>query len=116
MAKPQQSAKLLVDKEHEDFIADIPGGQVGAIAVAEQVSEMLRDENIPPWQHFKAILSRAKHLSASRDGRGRDDIVEVNRAQKDPRLPPEYGMAPRLNGELEKADAAEEDLREPRTI
>lgn len=97
MAKAPPSARILVDKDHEDFIADIPGGQVGAIAVAEQLVRMLADENIPPHEHLQGILSRAKHLSASRDGRGRDDLVEVNRAQRDQRFPIEYGMAPRID-------------------
>lgn len=88
--------QYLLDIQHEDFIADIPGQQIGAIAVAEELPSLLDpDDDTPMHEHLNRILTRAKHLSASRGGRGRDDLVEVTKTMDDEVVPGEFKATPR---------------------
>lgn len=96
--------RYLIDEEHADYIAYIDSGQVGAIAISEQLPKILDPTSpLTPLDHLQAILNRAKRISASRDAKGRTDLVEVGKTRQDLRIPLEMGQSPQptpeaLNG------------------
>lgn len=79
----------LVDERFEDFIADLDGQAIPWLAHAFYSTTRYRRLSGPP-----AFLRRMQHLTASKRGRGRDDLVSSQQGKSDPKPEKERDLHP----------------------